>query len=174
MVLAAPGPLLTPPPSSSPPKTPFRSYSAIHRRSGQAGLASEIVMQSTSGASIRGEPALPRRFVLMQLHASEEPENKLQHSRAIVIANITMFFAQGPRCSTLAVINPSTASRNLLSATNPSWEPFVPTKRWMLPRGRSCSLLARTTRTATCRRANTTKTLRFHNHHSIHVLWPFC
>ena len=27
MVLAAPGPLLTPPPSSSPPKTPFRSYS---------------------------------------------------------------------------------------------------------------------------------------------------
>ena len=28
MVLAAPGPLLTPPPSSSPPKTPFRSYSA--------------------------------------------------------------------------------------------------------------------------------------------------
>jgi hypothetical protein len=29
MVLASPGPLLTPPPSSSPPKTPFRSYSAI-------------------------------------------------------------------------------------------------------------------------------------------------
>jgi tetratricopeptide (TPR) repeat protein len=29
MVLAAPGPLLTPPPSSSPPKTPHRSYSAI-------------------------------------------------------------------------------------------------------------------------------------------------
>jgi hypothetical protein len=28
MVLAAPGPLLTPPPSSSPPKTPARSYSA--------------------------------------------------------------------------------------------------------------------------------------------------
>jgi len=28
MVLATPGPLLTPPPSSSPPKTPFRSYSA--------------------------------------------------------------------------------------------------------------------------------------------------
>jgi hypothetical protein len=28
MVLAAPGPLLTPPPSSSPPKTPYRSYSA--------------------------------------------------------------------------------------------------------------------------------------------------
>ena len=28
MVLASPGPLLTPPPSSSPPKTPFRSYSA--------------------------------------------------------------------------------------------------------------------------------------------------
>ncbi len=28
MVLAAPVPLLTPPPSSSPPKTPFRSYSA--------------------------------------------------------------------------------------------------------------------------------------------------
>ena len=28
MVLAAPGPLLTPPPSSSPPKTPVRSYSA--------------------------------------------------------------------------------------------------------------------------------------------------
>jgi hypothetical protein len=28
MVLAAPGPLLTPPPSSSPPKTPHRSYSA--------------------------------------------------------------------------------------------------------------------------------------------------
>jgi len=27
MVLASPGPLLTPPPSSSPPKTPFRSYS---------------------------------------------------------------------------------------------------------------------------------------------------
>jgi hypothetical protein len=27
MVLAAPGPLLTPPPSSSPPKTPHRSYS---------------------------------------------------------------------------------------------------------------------------------------------------
>jgi hypothetical protein len=27
MVLAAPGPLLTPPPSSSPPKTPIRSYS---------------------------------------------------------------------------------------------------------------------------------------------------
>ena len=27
MVLATPGPLLTPPPSSSPPKTPFRSYS---------------------------------------------------------------------------------------------------------------------------------------------------
>jgi len=29
MVLASPGPLLTPPPSSSPPKTPFRSYSVI-------------------------------------------------------------------------------------------------------------------------------------------------
>jgi hypothetical protein len=28
MVLADPGPLLTPPPSSSPPKTPIRSYSA--------------------------------------------------------------------------------------------------------------------------------------------------
>jgi hypothetical protein len=28
MVLASPGPLLTPLPSSSPPKTPFRSYSA--------------------------------------------------------------------------------------------------------------------------------------------------
>jgi hypothetical protein len=28
MVLTAPGPLLTPPPSSSPPKTPFRSFSA--------------------------------------------------------------------------------------------------------------------------------------------------
>ena len=28
MVLAAPGPLLTPPPSSSPPKTPYLSYSA--------------------------------------------------------------------------------------------------------------------------------------------------
>ena len=28
MVLAAPGPLLTPPSSSSPPKTPIRSYSA--------------------------------------------------------------------------------------------------------------------------------------------------
>ena len=28
MVLAAPGLLLTPPPSSFPPKTPFRSYSA--------------------------------------------------------------------------------------------------------------------------------------------------
>ena len=28
MVLASPGPPLTPPPSSSPPKTPFRSYSA--------------------------------------------------------------------------------------------------------------------------------------------------
>jgi hypothetical protein len=28
MVLASPGPLLTPPPSSSPPKTPFQSYSA--------------------------------------------------------------------------------------------------------------------------------------------------
>jgi len=27
MVLADPGPLLTPPPSSSPPKTPHRSYS---------------------------------------------------------------------------------------------------------------------------------------------------
>ena len=31
MVLAAPGPLLTPPPSSSPPKTPHRSYSAQTR-----------------------------------------------------------------------------------------------------------------------------------------------
>ena len=31
MVLAAPGPLLTPPPSSSPPKTPIRSYSAQTR-----------------------------------------------------------------------------------------------------------------------------------------------
>ena len=29
MVLASPGPLRTPPPSSSPPKTPMRSYSAI-------------------------------------------------------------------------------------------------------------------------------------------------
>ena len=29
MVLASPGPLLTPPPSSSPPKTPFWSYSVI-------------------------------------------------------------------------------------------------------------------------------------------------
>ncbi len=28
MVLASPGPLLTPPPASSPPATPFRSYSA--------------------------------------------------------------------------------------------------------------------------------------------------
>jgi hypothetical protein len=31
MVLAAPGPLLIPPPSSSPPKTPHRSYSAQTR-----------------------------------------------------------------------------------------------------------------------------------------------
>ena len=31
MVLAAPGPLLTPPPSSSPPKTPHRSYSTQTR-----------------------------------------------------------------------------------------------------------------------------------------------
>ena len=31
MVLAAPGPLLTPPPSSSIPKTPIRSCSAMNR-----------------------------------------------------------------------------------------------------------------------------------------------
>jgi hypothetical protein len=31
MVLADPGPLLTPPPSSSPPKTPYWSYSAQTR-----------------------------------------------------------------------------------------------------------------------------------------------
>ncbi len=37
MVLAAPGPLLTPPPSSSFLKTPFRSYSAqIRTRRGNA------------------------------------------------------------------------------------------------------------------------------------------
>ncbi len=30
MVLASPGPLLTPPPSSSPPKTPHWSYSVCH------------------------------------------------------------------------------------------------------------------------------------------------
>ena len=35
MVLAAPGPLLTPTPSSSPPKTPFRSYSAQIRNDAQ-------------------------------------------------------------------------------------------------------------------------------------------
>jgi hypothetical protein len=31
MVLADPGPLLTPPPSSSPPKTPYWSYSTQTR-----------------------------------------------------------------------------------------------------------------------------------------------
>jgi hypothetical protein len=39
-----------------------------------AGRASEIVMQPTSGASVRREPARPRRLVLMRLHESEEPE----------------------------------------------------------------------------------------------------
>ena len=83
-------------------------------------------------------------------------KNKLQHT-AIAIANITMFFVQGPRCSSLAVINPSTASRNLLSVTNPSWETFVPRKSWMITRGSFCSGLARKTRTATCRSANAPK-----------------
>ena len=83
-------------------------------------------------------------------------KNKLQHT-AIVIANITMFFVQGPRCSSLAVINPSTASRNLVSVTNPSWETFVPRKSWMITRGSFCSGLARKTRTTTCRRANAPK-----------------
>jgi hypothetical protein len=36
MVLAAPGPLLTPPPSSSPPKTPHRSHSAQTRSQDEA------------------------------------------------------------------------------------------------------------------------------------------
>jgi hypothetical protein len=44
MVLAAPDPLLTPPPSSSPPKTPFRSYSA-QIRSQMGTLLSERLMQ---------------------------------------------------------------------------------------------------------------------------------
>jgi len=68
-----------------------------------------------------------------------------------------MFFAQGPRCSALAVINPSTTSRNLLSVTNPQWEPFVPRKRWMMTHGSCFSVLARKARTATCRRANAPK-----------------
>jgi hypothetical protein len=45
---------------------------AMHRRS--AGRASEIVMQPTSGASVRREPARPRRLVLMRLQEYEEPE----------------------------------------------------------------------------------------------------
>ena len=81
-------------------------------------------------------------------------KNKLQHTE---ILNVTMFFAQGPRSSAMAVINPSTASRNLLSITNPLWEAFVPRKRWMLTRGSCFSVLARKTRTATCRRANAPK-----------------
>ena len=44
----------------------------LHRRS--AGRASEIVMQPTSGASVRRKPARPRRLVLMRLQEHEEPE----------------------------------------------------------------------------------------------------
>ena len=44
----------------------------LHRRS--AGRASEIVMQPTSGASVRREPARPCRLVLMRPQESEEQE----------------------------------------------------------------------------------------------------
>ena len=49
----------------------------------------------------------------------------------------------------MTVINPSTASSNLLSVTNPSWETFVPRKRWMMTRWSCFSRLARKTRTPT-------------------------
>jgi hypothetical protein len=49
MVLAAPGPLLTPPPSSSPPKTPFRSYSAqIRSQNGQKNPPPQTTESSTN------------------------------------------------------------------------------------------------------------------------------
>ena len=67
----------------------LRRFLAMHRRS--AGRASEIVMQLTSGASVRREPVRPRRLVLLRLQNMRNQKNKLQHT-VIVIANITMFF----------------------------------------------------------------------------------
>ena len=46
MVLAAPGPLLTPPPSSSPPKTPYRSYSAQTVAASAVAATRKTVLQS--------------------------------------------------------------------------------------------------------------------------------
>ena len=50
MVLAAPGPLLTPPPYSSPPKTPHQSYSVQTRSQNEektAVLASAHMLSKT-------------------------------------------------------------------------------------------------------------------------------
>ena len=46
MVLAAPGPLLTPPPSSSPPKAPFWSYSTQIRSQNEEKIQLPIAEQN--------------------------------------------------------------------------------------------------------------------------------
>ncbi len=50
MVLASPGPLLTPPPSSFPPKTPFRSYpTQLHPAMGTRPLPRQTAMAAAGG-----------------------------------------------------------------------------------------------------------------------------
>ena len=57
MVLASPGPLLTPPSSSSPPKTPFQSYSGIAppRHGNQTQPPSDCSSSSRQGRGMGGQ-----------------------------------------------------------------------------------------------------------------------
>jgi hypothetical protein len=96
MVLASPGPLLTPPPSSSPPKTPFRSYSVItpprHGNptppppggsgssrqgrgiAGQNGQSDRDFCSCSGDATLRGSyPTSSRKFVSNNLRTRKAP-----------------------------------------------------------------------------------------------------
>ena len=95
MVLAAPGPLLTPPPSSSLPKTPIRSYSAqIRSQNEEKNQPPKPYLLLVSKKTHEYKLALRR-----QVRQSEENKNRAQQQdnlalrqRAMILktANVTI------------------------------------------------------------------------------------
>jgi hypothetical protein len=88
MVLAAPGLLLTPPPSSSPPKTPHRSYSAQTRSQHEEKPVMMLDSPHTSAPMLMRGTSLPQRafhptdHVQQDIHPTDNPPPSPQKSGA--------------------------------------------------------------------------------------------
>ena len=86
MVLAAPGPLLTPPPSSSIPKTPIRSYSAkIRSQNEEKNHPPNTYLLLVSKKKHEYKLALRR-----QVRHSEENKNRAQQEDNLALRQRAM------------------------------------------------------------------------------------